>query len=366
MRERYFIIGCLIGVLIAPLLYAPLSGSEKLYSLQYGETGTGEYDPWLDINDDGKINVEDSIAIWQAYGTTGDPMKPVVVNHNYKLFSYEVDIPPFSYGVIDVPTAGFSTVTLGLTASGFNPYTETKYLSLSVNYRLQEKYLPVASLSLSIPPMQIELITEDIYAPYVSFNASEIPVGTRFNITVYCRGLSKTYHSYMVYLYYQQHVINMTRAWLPPDSVFSGNQIQLGPIYGRNVGTSKTWGYGAIGAQVFDPTFPFGNVGKLASFEFEIVASPEPGQTFVSPLIIGQDVPEGATYKTWFKDAGGNAIDYTWSNGGFEYYTVTPFDATYSIVKTYEVKGVELRIRYNNPNDFNVTLNVGIYLTTAP
>ena len=37
------------------------------------------YNPWLDVNDDGKINLVDTFTTDLAYGTTGDPTKPVNV-----------------------------------------------------------------------------------------------------------------------------------------------------------------------------------------------------------------------------------------------------------------------------------------------
>jgi len=39
------------------------------------------YDPWLDVNDDGKINLVDTFTTDLAYGTTGDPTKNVNVTN---------------------------------------------------------------------------------------------------------------------------------------------------------------------------------------------------------------------------------------------------------------------------------------------
>lgn len=41
----------------------------------------GEYDPWLDINDDGKIDIKDIAASARAFGTLGDPTKNVTVTN---------------------------------------------------------------------------------------------------------------------------------------------------------------------------------------------------------------------------------------------------------------------------------------------
>ena len=37
-------------------------------------TGTGEYDPWLDTNDDGEIDIYDIVAMCNIYGTKGTPI----------------------------------------------------------------------------------------------------------------------------------------------------------------------------------------------------------------------------------------------------------------------------------------------------
>jgi len=42
-------------------------------------SSSGTYDPWLDSNDDGKIDLKDYFAVGKAYGTSGDPTKNVTV-----------------------------------------------------------------------------------------------------------------------------------------------------------------------------------------------------------------------------------------------------------------------------------------------
>ena len=38
------------------------------------QTGTGEYDPWVDLNDDGAIDIYDAITLANHFGTTGTPI----------------------------------------------------------------------------------------------------------------------------------------------------------------------------------------------------------------------------------------------------------------------------------------------------
>jgi hypothetical protein len=42
---------------------------------------SGQYDPWFDINDDGRINMDEIVASTTAFGATGDPTKNVNVTN---------------------------------------------------------------------------------------------------------------------------------------------------------------------------------------------------------------------------------------------------------------------------------------------
>jgi hypothetical protein len=344
-------------ILVSTLVLASTTGGGNLYSPNYGWAGQGTYDPWLDVNDDGKIDVNDSIAVWQAYGTTGNPTKPVVVTgYDWKTFYYEIEVPPLSYGLLDIPTAGYSAVTLGLSAYGSNPHTTDKYLTVSTSFKIENQYQYIEGLSLKIPWGLPIYIVRDVYVEpgYVGYNASTVnAVGKSFNVTV--QTLLTGIHTFRLVLYYNSQVLKNTKVWL--SGYVSGN-ISYSTYLIWNIiivdGELRTW--------FLSPTAPF----MLAGYEFEVTLAPQQNQTITSPLIIGKDIPEGAPYVTWFKDPQGNTVDYTWSNGLYEYYTITKYDATYTITRTYDVKGTTLRLRYDNPNDFKIRLNIGAYLTTVP
>jgi len=54
----------------------------------------GTYDPWMDLNDDGKITAPDIAAPCAAYGSTGDPTKNVnVTNWPGQLVAYPMRNP---------------------------------------------------------------------------------------------------------------------------------------------------------------------------------------------------------------------------------------------------------------------------------
>jgi hypothetical protein len=53
------------------LMFIPKSGSQT----------TVQYDPWADINDDGKIDIKDIAYSSRLFGTLGDPTKNVNITH---------------------------------------------------------------------------------------------------------------------------------------------------------------------------------------------------------------------------------------------------------------------------------------------
>ena len=70
MFRKDLIIAVLLTFCIAVTLFGiiPTSGQSP-----------GDYDPWLDYNDDGTVNMRDVAASARAFGTSGDPTKNVNV-----------------------------------------------------------------------------------------------------------------------------------------------------------------------------------------------------------------------------------------------------------------------------------------------
>jgi hypothetical protein len=63
VNNKQFVVGILLAMILLTLTSIPMAH-------QLG----GTYDPWLDYNDDGKIDVGDLYPLGQAYGTSGEPM----------------------------------------------------------------------------------------------------------------------------------------------------------------------------------------------------------------------------------------------------------------------------------------------------
>jgi len=71
MNRKQFAVATLFALVLLTLVLAPLAQQQ----------GGGSYDPWLDYNEDGVIDVNDLHPLGVAYGTTGDSTKNVNVTN---------------------------------------------------------------------------------------------------------------------------------------------------------------------------------------------------------------------------------------------------------------------------------------------
>ena len=157
----------------------------------------------------------------------------------------------------------------------------------------------------------------------ILFEPDEVPIGHRFNVTAWVSNVEDLF-GYQVALYYNASVIKMTNNWVPTwDSewVFYG---QVGLPVGPDLGYFDSWGYGLIGYSLvpFDTPTTFNGTGKLAIFEFEIIALPTVGN-LTSDLIISYSVG-GPEWETKLKDSAGDPIDLTATDGHYVYMSPLP------------------------------------------
>ena len=102
MKVKTFILGCLIGMFVALLIYAPISQTQT----------ERQYDPWADMNDDGFIGIDDIAYGAQLFGTTGDPIRPVVVNGYYaKEWNETFQLDKTERKILWIPTKGLREIT---------------------------------------------------------------------------------------------------------------------------------------------------------------------------------------------------------------------------------------------------------------
>ena len=62
MKMKQFGISMLFAMVLLTVASAPWSGQQ----------GNGSYDPWLDYDDNGSININELHRLGQAYGSVGD------------------------------------------------------------------------------------------------------------------------------------------------------------------------------------------------------------------------------------------------------------------------------------------------------
>ena len=102
-------------VLVAVL--ATFCISSALFAVKpSGSQATLPYNPWSDINDDGKIDIFDVVSVTALYGQTGNPTKPVIINHNWKEGNYSFNLQPNKCLNISIDTSGFKIITLSIHA----------------------------------------------------------------------------------------------------------------------------------------------------------------------------------------------------------------------------------------------------------
>jgi len=64
VNGRQFVIATLFTLVLLIVAFTPISSQQ----------GVREYDPWADINEDGKIDIKDLVLMARLFGTTGVPI----------------------------------------------------------------------------------------------------------------------------------------------------------------------------------------------------------------------------------------------------------------------------------------------------
>lgn len=119
MNGKQFTAGILFAFVLLTLVLIPIAHQQS------GNT----YDPWLDYNEDGKIDVNELYPLGASYSSTGNPTKNVTIaGHASKVIRAAVGaaVPPmggvWSLGVTSVKN--YSKVTILINGGGTaNAYT---------------------------------------------------------------------------------------------------------------------------------------------------------------------------------------------------------------------------------------------------
>jgi hypothetical protein len=72
MNVKIYLIATMLSAIVLALIFVPMSGSQITF----------QYDPWADINDNGKIDGTDITYICRLFGTAGDPINKTALLYN--------------------------------------------------------------------------------------------------------------------------------------------------------------------------------------------------------------------------------------------------------------------------------------------
>lgn len=103
------------GLIIAVFLTFCMAATLFMIIPIESSPSVGDYDPWLDFNDDGKIDIRDIASAAIAYGTYGDPTKTVQIgSHASQLIKAAVGVTVYAGSLWTsdyISIDGFSKVT---------------------------------------------------------------------------------------------------------------------------------------------------------------------------------------------------------------------------------------------------------------
>jgi len=96
-----------------------------------------EYDPWVDINDDGKINIADIFYAAKAFGTSGDPTKPVVIA-GYESLENVTSFVLNTTEIVNftIPTVGFRTITVSIYAQS----KDSHQFEIFIGHKIDDRF----------------------------------------------------------------------------------------------------------------------------------------------------------------------------------------------------------------------------------
>jgi hypothetical protein len=122
MNRKQFGISMLFAIIMLTMTTAPRSGQQD----------SGSYDPWLDYNEDGKIDVNELYRLGEAYGSIGDATRNVTIaGHVTAFFSLDggnFSIPGGTSWYSDIiPIDGYATVTILIRVSSASNFEGNLY-----------------------------------------------------------------------------------------------------------------------------------------------------------------------------------------------------------------------------------------------
>ena len=175
MRGKHIIIGCLVAILIALLIYAPITTSQI----------EKQYDPWKDINDDGYIGIDDIVRVAESFGGLGDSTKNVTINHKVQLYNFSKVISPRGIVSFNISAAGFRQATIIIMANKSSPF----YLEARTGFSVGKCYTFSSWFAVASSEQYITVPTPPSVEPQIWLDPTHIRIdspqlGYKFNVTV--------------------------------------------------------------------------------------------------------------------------------------------------------------------------------------
>lgn len=118
LNGKQFVTATTFAMILLTMAFIPISSQQ-----------IGEYDPWLDYNEDGKIDIKDLATAAKAYGTLGDPTKNVNITNwppDYTVQTVSINVTwnnyhGFATSQPIVNAGGYSRVTLAFRPTNMSP-----------------------------------------------------------------------------------------------------------------------------------------------------------------------------------------------------------------------------------------------------
>lgn len=121
MGRKKLLITFLFSIVILTLTFIPVSTQQS----------AGDYDPWNDINEDGKIDIYDVASTALKFGTSGDPAKNVTIaGYATTEDSLYKTIDPKTNWYVYIDTRGYRKISVGLDIVG------TAVLNVNIFWRV--------------------------------------------------------------------------------------------------------------------------------------------------------------------------------------------------------------------------------------
>ena len=335
-----------------------------LFSLVPARSGL-PYDPWMDIDDSGRIDMNDIGNVAARFMTLGDSTKNVTVTNwppgwysgevnvtnwpsQQNIGSYKsststqnIVIPAHTSGNINITTDGYSRMTLGLTSS-----VEVDPITVDTGFMIGSFYAPMDSISMggTAPKPANSIWLEPSIIPLMGKT-----VGYKFNVTVWIN-LNTPSFTWQIGCTFNGAVFRVTRAGYTAGATsqfFNGhNTIPVSPVITYNSVT--------LGETLISGSRSAGS-DSLCWFEFQVIAP-----STEEHLVI--NYPGSDTFAL---DPNLNVITTITIYDAFASWNVWS-SGEHETFGTYSVIGPMLRIDYYNQNDDAANLKIDTYLTTAP